>query len=75
MKLYCFQFSTGMVFRTTQHVLFTERGYVIDTQCLDTNDIPINGTIEHSTTGNQRKVTDMVFRSKDIVATWIEEEV
>lgn len=73
MKTYCIMFSTGVVLRTTQEIVYSSKGYSIDKQAVVTEDSCINGTLHQGIDGKALKIHDIVFRSKDIIAEWIEE--
>lgn len=73
MKQYCFQLTTGVIFRTTQDIVYNQEGYSIDRQAVTTEESFISGIISVPCRAQPINVADMVFSSSAIVATWIEE--
>ena len=73
MKQYCFQLSTGVIFRTTTDIVYNQAGYSIDRQAVTTEDSLIDGEICIPGIAQPISVKDMVFSSSAVVATWIEE--
>lgn len=72
MKLYCFQLSTGVVFRTTQDIVYDYKGYCIDRQAVTDEGSNISGELSIPGIAQAKDVTNMMFRSKEIVAEWVE---
>lgn len=72
MKQYCFQLSTGVIFRTSQYVVYDYKGYCIDKQAVTPEESNIAGELSIPGIAQPRDVTNMVFRSKEIVAEWEE---
>ena len=73
MKQYCFQLSTGVIFRTTTDIVYNQAGYSIDRQAVTTEDSLIDGEICIPGIAQPIPAKDMVFSSSAVVATWIEE--
>lgn len=73
MKQYCYQLSTGAVLITPQEIVYTAEGISIDSQADSIEESCINGHLYLGTGHIDRSVSDIVFNSKDIIASWIEE--
>lgn len=73
MKQYCFQLSTGVIFRTTTDIVYNQAGYSIDRQAVTTEESIIDGDLYIPGSSGAIHVKDMVFSASSIVATWIEE--
>lgn len=69
--LYCFQLSTGLIFKTIQDILFTDKGYCIDRQDIDDIE-PVNGSLHSSLSDPGYAMGDMMFKNKDVIASWKE---
>jgi len=74
MKTYCYQLSTGVIFRTSQYIVYTHKGYCIDRQAVTPEESNIRGMLTIPGTNGSVGVSDMLFRSKDIVAEWLEND-
>lgn len=72
MKYSCFQLSTGLIFRTLQEVVFTSAGQSIDKQAIIDTESSLQGSLSLGNKPIGRFANDMIFNSKDIVASWVE---
>lgn len=72
MKQYAIQLNTGVIFKTSQEIVYTQEGYAIDRQAVTPDDYPINGRLYVGNDFLGIEVTDMVFNSSNVVASWYE---
>ncbi len=73
MKKYHYQLTTGAIVVTEQEITFTAQGYSIDNQASTPEESILNGKLLLPAGYVNRDIHDLVFQSKDIVLSWIEE--